>query len=247
MTTLKTIIRDAYREANLLPINQQPTAGEEQEALRLFNRFLRSVFGNEAGSKYTPYSLGKSGVNSHSHDLPVIRVSGSDYAPLNSKIFCNLDSPEEINLHPNPQDGARFAIQDIASNFSTNNVTLNGNGRRIEGLSSLVLDTDLTNYEWMYREDLGNWQRVSNLEASDEFPFPLEFEDYFIIGLALRINPRNGASIDNQTLMTYRRLSSLFKARYNQVQSGEVDEALLRLRHSPQYLYNPRTQAEGLN
>lgn len=40
MALVSEIIKDAYREANLIPITQSPTLDEQTEALRLLNRFV---------------------------------------------------------------------------------------------------------------------------------------------------------------------------------------------------------------
>ena len=54
------------------------------------------------------------------------------------------------------------------------------------------------------------------LEATDTWSFSPEYDDYFIIGLALRLNPRHGAQLDQQSLMRYKRAEGRFRARYKQ-------------------------------
>jgi hypothetical protein len=70
---------------------------------------------------------------------------------------------------------------------------------------------------------------ISNLGLNDTFPFPLEFEDLFVIGLATRLNPRNGVAIDEQAMMNFRRQRNLFRARYSQSIQQASEDGLTRL------------------
>jgi len=228
MALVYEIIKDAYREANLIPITQSPTLDEQTEALRLLNRFVRSVFGNESGDKLQSLAVGTNNVTT-THSLPTYTFTGSNYAPLNSRLVVNITTPSTVNLHPDPEDGARIAVVDATGNFDTNTLTLNGNGRKIENSSSLVLTTPSLLKEWFYRADQGNWTAISDLALNDTFPFPLEFEDLFVIGLATRLNPRNGVSMDEQAIMNFRRMKNLFRSRYSQSIQADSEDGLLRL------------------
>jgi hypothetical protein len=70
---------------------------------------------------------------------------------------------------------------------------------------------------------------ITDLALNDTFPFPIEFEDLFVIGLATRLNPRNGVSVDEQAMMNFRRQRNIFRARYSQSMSADSEEGLLRL------------------
>jgi len=215
MALVSEIIKDAFREANLIPITQSPTANEQDEALRLLNRFVRSVFGNEVGEKLQSYSIGDNNVISD--DLPfVFDFTTPYYVPLNARLVANLTASTTINLNPEPEDGSRVAIVDVSGNFSVFPLTIKGNGRQIDSATSAVLSTDYINKEWFYRADIGSWMLVTDLTLEDTFPFPTEFEDMFVIGLALRLNPRNGASVDDQSMLNFRRQRNLFRSRYAQ-------------------------------
>jgi len=228
MALVYEIIKDAYREANLIPITQSPTLDEQAEALRLLNRFVRSVFGNESGDKLQSLAVGINNVTTTA-SLPTYTFTGSNYAPLNSRLVVNITTPSTVNLHPDPEDGARIAVVDATGNFNTNAFTLNGNGRKIENSSSLTLTTASILKEWFYRADQGNWAAISDLSLNDIFPFPLEFEDMFVIGLATRLNPRNGVSMDEQAIMNFRRMRNLFRSRYSQSIQADSEDGLLRL------------------
>lgn len=228
MALVHEIIKDAYREANLIPITQSPTLDEQTEGLRLLNRFVRSVFGSEAGDKLQSLAVGVNNVTT-TNSLPTYDFTGQEYAPLNARLVVNTTAPTTINLHPDPEDGARIAVVDSSGNFNTNNVTLAGNGRKIAGAATAVLSTASLKKEWFYRADLGDWQVISDLGLNDTFPFPMEFEDLFVIGLATRLNPRNGASIDEQAMMNFRRQRNLFRARYSQSIQQASEDGLVKL------------------
>lgn len=235
MTIVSQIITEAYRESNNIGLGQTPDATEQSEGLYLFNRFLKSVFGNEAGDPLTPISIGNNNVtNSVYYNLEALPVGW--YPPRNSRLMFNNKQAQTLNLNPFPQDGERLAIQDLSNNFATYPVTVNGNGRLIDGQVQLILNTNGVAKEYFYRADTGSWMSVLNLSLSDTFPFPVEFEDFFIIGLAMRVNPRNKQDIDPQSIKTYTRLRSLFRARYHQVLDQRPEEGLLRTPGVP-YLY----------
>ena len=59
MTTVSQLITDAYRESNLIAVNSSPTSPEQTEALRLLNRVVKSLFGNEMGDPLDTIPLGK--------------------------------------------------------------------------------------------------------------------------------------------------------------------------------------------
>ncbi len=228
MALVYEIIKDAFREANLIPITQSPTLDEQTEALRLLNRFVRSIFGNEAGDKLQPFAVGTNNVSTTA-SLPTYNFVSPNYVPLNARLMVNNTSPMTVQLHPDPEDGSRVAVVDATGNFNTVNFTLNGNGRKIDSANTAVLNTASLKKEWFYRADLGSWMAISDLGLNDTFPFPLEFEDLFVIGLATRLNPRNGVSIDDQAMMNFRRQRNLFRARYSQSIQQDSEDGLVRL------------------
>lgn len=228
MALVYEIIKDAFREANLIPITQSPTLDEQTEALRLLNRFVRSVFGNEAGDKLQPFAVGTTNIVTTT-SLPTYNFTTPFYIPLNARLMANISIPTSLNLHPDPEDGSRVAVVDSTGNFATTNLTLVGNGRKIDAANSIVLSTNLLQKEWFYRADLGSWMAISSLGLNDVFPFPLEFEDMFVIGLATRLNPRNGVTIDEQAMMNFKRQQNIFRARYSQSIQQASEEGLVRL------------------
>src|SRR5690606_33021371 len=107
----------------------------------------------------------------------------------NSQLVVTNENSITVYLPANPSDGARIGLMDPLGRLATVPVTLDANGRTIETAATLTLDTASTTRTWFYRGDLGDWQRISDLTTDGTFPFPREFDDYFVTMLAARINP----------------------------------------------------------
>ncbi len=133
-----------------------------------------------------------------------------------SRLICNLVAASTFNLDPQPQDGQRLSVVDAASNFDTLNLTLNGNGRLIEGSPTLVIDDAGAQLQWVYRSDLGNWVPVAPLDDADEMPFPSDFDDYFIIMLSQRLDPRYGETMKPESADRLASQKVQLATRYNQ-------------------------------
>lgn len=217
MTIVSQLITDAYRQSNLLAIGTEPTTAQNTEALRYLNRILKSVYGNEAGEQLQAFPIGRKDINRPSGYPWYDTTPPADwFVPKNQRLMCNLEQTAQVYLHPIPDDGSRFAVNDVAGNFATYNFTVHGNGRLIEGQESIVLNTDDLKREWFYRDDLNSWMRYAEIDADDEFPFPIEFDDYFITLLAVRLNPSYGVQLDAQSNLMMARSLRQLRARYAQ-------------------------------
>lgn len=225
MTVISSIITDAYREANVLPLRKVPDTEQIAEALRLYNGNIRSIYGDDAGEPLVDWPLGSFNVDepgyidSRTPDL-IQRPS------INSRLVATNTAALTVYLTPYPQDGARMGIADPFGRLATVPVTLDANGRTIEGASTLLLNANGTFAEWLYRADLGQWVRITALTQSSENPFPDDFDNFFIIGLALRLNPRYGRGIDEQSAMVFKAERRKFIARYLQSQPLEIDDSI---------------------
>lgn len=238
MTVVSSIIKDALRETNIIPIGKTPTDAEYAEGLSRLQTLIDSVKGNEAGENLTPYAIGRNEINSpsaypwYNDSLP------SDvYLPLNVRLMLNLNSVGQANLHPRPYDGSRIAVVDVSQNLGSYGFTLVGNGRSIEGDDAVTLEDGGMSREWMYRADTGNWVRVTDITLTSDMPYPREFDDMFIILLATRLNPRYGQSLDPASQMMLSRARSQFRARYRQVIQVDSEEGLLRLTNNNNRFY----------
>ena len=250
MTTVTQIINDAFREVNLIAIGGSPSAGETDEALRFLNRFVRSLFGNEMGELLEPMALGKGNINTQDNVPQYMDDLQDFYVPNNVRLMCNLTGSMTLNLNPAPYDGSRFGIVDVSDNLSTYPLTFNGNGRSVEGNTSVTLNTNGIQQEWFYRDDLGDWVKLSELTASDNSPFPEEFDDFLSIGLAMRLMPRAGATMPAETASTFNDIRRKFYDRYTQRGEVPTEQALVRLPsnrlYRPSYGFSNYTFARGI-
>lgn len=228
MTTIRTIIADAFREAGIIAAGDSVEAAASDEALRRLNNIYKSFFGIELGENLPPINYGDSGlINSYAKDANRATDIDSSYIPQNVRLIFNNDEAETLYLPPSPDDGARLAIVDNAGNLATYNVVINGNGRKIESASSITLSTDSLTREWFYRADTGNWARVSDLTIDDESPLPGEFDDFLTTALAIRIHPRYGAETAQETVEVFNRMRKIFRARYRQTHEMDVEDGLI--------------------
>jgi hypothetical protein len=131
-----------------------------------------------------------------------------------------------VYLTPYPQDGSRMGIADPFGRLAAFPITLDANGRTIEGAATKVLNTNGLFQEWFYRADLGQWVKLTTLTAADQNPFPDDFDNFFITLLALRLNPRYGRVMDDQSTMIFKSEKQKFVARYLQSQPLEVDDSI---------------------
>jgi hypothetical protein len=231
MTLVSTIITDAYRQSNLIAVGTTETTAQQTEALRYLSRIVKGVFGAEAGENLEAFPIGSTNINRPS-GYPWWNTVPDDtdwFVPENIRVMLNLSQSVTLYLHPEPDDGSRFAAIDVAGTLSTNPVTIYGNGRLIENAQSITLNTDNANSEWFYRSDMANWQKYAPIAIDDTFPFPEEFDDYFITMLALRINPSYGAMIDDQSNAMLRKVSRQLKARYRSKIPQRSELGLIRM------------------
>lgn len=231
MTTVRSIINSAMRETNLIPLGVTATDDQVGEAFVLLTTIVEDVLGNEAGENLIPFPLGQNDINSPSgypwwaNELP-----GNVFLQTNLRIMCNLDGPGNVNLHPKPHDGARMGVVDVSGNFDEFPLTISGNGRMINGVTEIVLDTAGYKADWTYREDLGNWVIVSPLDLDGDMPWPAAFDTMFIIKLAIRLDPRYGLTINALSLQALKESQTKFSARYSQTTTQvAVENALLYL------------------
>lgn len=214
MTLVSSIIKRAYRKTNLIPLVGSPNANQTTEALEMLNSLLLSSLGNEAGEELVPLNFGG---NYSEHDQSPVC---DRWLPNNTRLMLNLTAADAVDLDPYPYEGQRFAITDMGENLATRNFTLNGNGHLIEGATTLVLSTNGMTAQWMYRSDAG-WVRMEELEAADNMPFPAEFDMYFVVSLALQINPQYGQELSSADFEMLRRARSQLRARYRN-RKGEM-------------------------
>ena len=227
MTLVSQIIIDAFRQSNLLALTASPTASQASEALRYLNRIVKSTIGNEAGDNLSSFPIGKNTYNRPAgYPWWDEEPDGQWFVPADTRLMVNTVRPFTVYLNPDPDDGCRLAVTAASTNLVTNPLTINGNGRLVDGQANLVLTS---NAEFFYRADTASWMRYTPLTSSDTFPFPEEFDDYFITMLAMRLNPSYGASLAPESQEVFRRSKTQLRARYTQTEPQRSELGLLRL------------------
>jgi hypothetical protein len=222
MTVVSSIITQALRETNIIAVGANPTPNEASEALDRLQSLILSVLGNEVGYVLEDWNI--------TADDDILKPSGFIQNTLDfivapqSRLVCNLSAATELLLDPQPQDGQRVSVVDAKGNFAANNFTLNGNGRRIEGALTKVLATNSVKSQWIYRADQANWVVIDPLASNSEMPFPEEFDDYFIISLACRVNPRFGRELAAESKMRLTQQHDQLVLRYNQSRLREATQ-----------------------
>lgn len=225
MTLISSIITDAYREGNILPLRKAPDVLQVAEALRLYQQNVRSIYGGDAGEGLSDWPLGAFGVDEPGIVDP--RTPDIIQRPaINQRLLATNTAALTAYLTPYPQDGARMAIADPYGRLAAFPVTLDANGRTIEGNPTLVLNVDGTFQEWFYRADKGDWVKLTALVEADDNPFPDDFDIFCICGLAMRLNPRYGRAMDAQTAAAFKTNRRQFIARYLQSRPLEIGDDL---------------------
>lgn len=229
MSTLSDIITRAYRQLNLIAVGASPSAAQETEALELLQRSISSYFGSSLGTEFADITVGKQNVEYEVKDNFEWLYYLKDYIAIpNTRLLLNLTASEELWMHSAPLDGDRLAIVDAAGNLNTNNLTLYGNGRKIEGGTSVTLNTANETKEWFYRADLGDWVAVTDLTTTDPSPFPKEFDELLIGDLAISLCPLYGTAMTAEQMTKYQKALSRFRTRYNKSREMPLDPALVK-------------------
>lgn len=238
MATLRKIITDAYRESGIIQKGTVPDADQMQEGLDKLLMIIENMFGQEVGGDYIDINYGDDGVaNSYSIDSNrEVHIDHSFVRP-SYRLLVNSVSPKTVYLDPAPYEGARFSVIDVGQNFTTAPFTVNADTRRIEGQQQITLNTDGAVVSWFYRADLGEWTKLSPLNLDSDSPFPSQFDDLFMMKLAMRLHPRYLVQTAQETAMAYRELNRKFRTRYSTSQEVSSESALYRLRAHRYYDY----------
>lgn len=217
MTTVRSIIADAYQESRLIPLSATPEADEHEKGMKRLKTIIRSLFGHEMGENLQDVEFGSNGVTlAHTNHEDRTDEIVQTFLPINVRLIANLAADYTVYLPPSPADGCRIAVIDASGNFATNSLTLVGNGRKIESATSLTLATNSINREWFYRADLADWVRVEDIDDNSDSPFPEEFDDLLITMLAMRLNPSFGSEMTQESIAALNRSKSQFRSRYKQ-------------------------------
>lgn len=238
--TSSDIITRCYREGNLIPIGKTPTPAEVTETLGVYQSFVASLFGNDAGQLLTPWEIPPAPTSAQPSRFPLYpeRDGFSDFnqpevwrnPPPNVRMITNVAIGGSVYFPPTPVDGARMALVNVGADFVTNPLVLDGNGRLIEGAATLTISAVLAGpIEWFYRDDLANWVRMSPLLIGSDSPFPSKFDDFLIASMSIRRGPAYNKEPGGATVATAKHGLKLFKTTYLQSAPGATMDGAWRM------------------
>jgi hypothetical protein len=211
-SAVSTIITRAYRVSNIIPRVASTDTNQDNEALDILNPLILSVVGYEAGRELADLNIGG--------EWDQANIC-SQWIPENVRLILNLSAAESLDLHPQPYNGQRLAVADAGNNLATYNLTLDGNGRTIEGAATLTLSTGGMARQWLYDAASANWVKITALTTADSMPFPQDFDRYFVNMLAMELNPSYGQSLSPESTAAMRRAESILKARYRRPRDAQ--------------------------
>ena len=138
MDTLKeTLVRDAFREGNLIPVGTQPTVQEMHEGLNILESLIRSLMGNEVGENLIDFPIPRP------PDATLLFGAENETEPVqNTRLMVSLTSATTIMLPTSPSDGARLGFVNV--NIPTSiAITLDGRGHFIDAGDRVNCDETL--------------------------------------------------------------------------------------------------------
>lgn len=214
MTTCRDIIQAAYEELGALGGNA-PTAADSAIGMRRLTALMNGLAGM--------------GIGEPLKDL-VVDTETTDALPINTRAVVTTGGLT-IYLPDEPCDGTRIQVIDAGADFSGDSVTIDRNGRLLEGsAANITAATEGYSRTWFYRADLADWTYWDEaLALEDTFPFPAATEDAFAIILAYRLSPSNGLAMTAESQAALQRAASTLRTRYRQTRVVYAEPAALRL------------------
>lgn len=172
MATANDIIARALKLLGVGADGEPISASDAVDGLVALNALLDSLPANGVGSPLTPINV------SEGHDS-----SG------NEALFV-ASGGVRITLPEMPIDGMRVQVVDVGGAFGVAPVTLERNGRLLEGAANNATLSDVgLNRTWLYRADLGDWRRIGSLTATAQIPYPSRFDEAIAAQLAAKLAP----------------------------------------------------------
>lgn len=203
-TLCSDIIRNAMIELEVLEAGGNPTASETTDCQFRLQAIVDRLFGHGTGS--------------HLADLAVnatANVFADQRVLLSTAVAMTLTFPAA------PLNGQRIQVLDVISCFPTYTVTLNGNGRLIEGLTTKAITAGAT---WLYTAASGNWQKIATLLTTD--PLLFNEDEFFTLELAKRIAPMFGAKLTQEAQIALIEATNRIKARFRSTAVIPCDDAV---------------------
>ncbi len=218
MTLVSDIVRAALRETNIVARQQTSPDGETNEALARLQAVVLSTLGTDVGYIMEDWNVRSAVLLTKPSGVPLTTAQATAFTvPPNARLVCGLTVASALLLDPQPQDGARFAVVDAKNTLAAYPLTLNPNGRKIGGSpNNAVVNTAGVTRDYFYRADIADWKLVAPLVLTDQFLFPEDFDDFFIISLATRMDPRYGKQLSPESKSVFDQQRARIIARYSQ-------------------------------
>lgn len=227
MTVVADIIDEAFRESGLITELEHPTPTQSERALSRLQSIVMAAYGYEVGEPLVDWLIG---------DYETRYIANEWQYPIaNSRLLLRMTDERTIYFPLQPMNGARMKVIDVLGNLATFPVTLDGQGRLIEGASQLVLNQNSINRTWIYDAEVANWVRVEGIDIDTQMPFPVEFDDYFITTLAMALSPRYSNDVSPMTVARMQDYLGKIRSRYRQTQFTPSELGLLRLTNDRRY------------
>jgi hypothetical protein len=222
-TLVSEIVVQAFREGNFVAVGETTTQEELMEAVPRLNNLISALFGIELGEGFRDWYVPSEWDPAAPLRFPLTPTGTGAaaaepwaYPAPNVRLLVKIDEPMTVYFPSTPSDGARMSYVDAGSSAD---ITIDGNGRLIEGAATLTEEpADLSGRKWLYRADLANWIKLGVLSASDEVPLPEEFDDLLVCGLTIRLAPRFSVPVDETIKQRYVDMLDRLKKRYKQTE-----------------------------
>lgn len=186
MATARVTISMALRKIRVIGQGETPTSADLTACLDSLNKLIAELVGFGGSHPIRTLTLDTS--YELSPREPAIRLLCRHSSP----ITITLPSVDNMELY----DGMRVGIVDVSNNAATYNITLARNSWLLEGgTSDLTLSTNNINRLWMFRADLGDWKRATDLAADDTLPFPTDLDLSMALILAQRLEGEYGQEL----------------------------------------------------
>jgi len=135
-----------------------PDAGLAGDMLVALNTIKRAMFGTLIGPRLSP--IGLSGTSGQAENGGEYQIPGGAAFTLTAPL--------------NPRSGARFAVVDAGLSWGSFPLTVNPNGRLINGAAAnITIGVSGQNTRWWFRGDTGAWiaeADFASLTSTIEFP-----------------------------------------------------------------------------
>jgi hypothetical protein len=176
----------ALRKLRVIGQGETPTSADLTACLDTLNKLISEMVG--FGGSHPIRSVTIDASYEVSPRDPAIRLLCRHGSP----ITITLPSTDNMQLY----DGMRVGIVDVSNNCATNNITIARNDWLLEGATSnITLNTNGANRLLMFRADLGDWKRATDLAADDDLPFPTDLDLSVALMLAQRMEGECGQQL----------------------------------------------------